>query len=220
MRPSRLLYIAVMTMGGPLAAQGLTDQELLERFEQQRDAIRAAENGELGGTRGLELIPVEDLTTTPDVAGVQDGATAPEAEPDTLASPAEQPAAPESESSSTVVYASLPEVSRIDILVTFPFDSASLEDEELPKLDQLCNVMGPSDIALFRIVGHTDAAGSDEYNERLSLLRAQEVRRYFVETCGMEADRLEAVGMGERFLADPEDPRSSENRRVEFQALS
>jgi hypothetical protein len=28
------------------------------------------------------------------------------------------------------------------------------------------------------------------------------------------------MGLGERFLADPEDPTAAENRRVEFQALS
>jgi OOP family OmpA-OmpF porin len=80
--------------------------------------------------------------------------------------------------------------------------------------------MKTADIQLFRIIGHTDASGSDDYNERLSRLRAEEVQRFFVNDCGIEASRLEAVGLGERFLLENVDPNSDQNRRVEFQALS
>jgi flagellar motor protein MotB len=31
---------------------------------------------------------------------------------------------------------------------------------------------------------------------------------------------MEALGVGERFLFDPSDPKADANRRVEFQALS
>src|SRR5690606_11663523 len=107
-----------------------------------------------------------------------------------------------------------------NVHISFAFDSAALADDQKPQLVQLCNVMKGSDIQLFRIVGHTDAAGSDAYNEKLSMLRAQEVQRYFVNDCGIDKARLEAIGLGERFLANEADPRSGENRRVEFQALS
>ena len=35
-------------------------------------------------------------------------------------------------------------------------------------LDRLCRVMKRTDIALFRIIGHTDAVGADDYNRKLS----------------------------------------------------
>jgi outer membrane protein OmpA-like peptidoglycan-associated protein len=108
----------------------------------------------------------------------------------------------------------------VNIRIEFAFDSAALDDAQKPKLQKLCNVMQSSDINLFRIIGHTDASGTADYNERLSRLRAEEVQRFFVNDCGIDPGRLEAVGLGKRFLLDNVDPRSEQNRRVEFQALS
>ena len=115
---------------------------------------------------------------------------------------------------------SFEDIGEINFRITFDFDSAALRDDQEPKLGTLCQVMRTADISLFRIVGHTDAVGTAEYNERLSQLRAEEVRRHLVDDCGIAAERLQAVGVGEQRLADPQDPGSDENRRVEFQALS
>ena len=100
-----------------------------------------------------------------------------------------------------------------------PSNSAALSADQWPKLDQLCRVIKASDIGKFRVVGHTDGSGPDEYNERLSVLRAEEVQRHLVNECGVVPGRLEAVGMGERFLFNKQNPEADENRRVEFQAL-
>lgn len=108
---------------------------------------------------------------------------------------------------------------QVNIQVSFDFDSASLRADQKPKLATLCQVMKTADVGLFRIVGHTDASGSDNYNERLSLLRAQEVKRFLVSDCGIAETRLEAIGVGEQFLFDKDDPNADANRRVEFQAL-
>lgn len=93
--------------------------------------------------------------------------------------------------------------------IHFAFDSAVLAADQTPLLAQLCTVMKASDIRLFQIVGHTDAAGSEAYNQQLSLLRAEEVRRYLTGPCGIAPERLRAVGMGERFLADKKDPAAA-----------
>ena len=74
-------------------------------------------------------------------------------------------------------------------------------------------------VARFQIIGHSDASGPEAYNLSLSLLRAAEVRRHLVATCGLPAERLEAIGVGEGFPIDTADPRADANRRVEFQAL-
>ncbi len=109
---------------------------------------------------------------------------------------------------------------QVNIAIRFAFDSASIAPDQRPALERMCSAMRQSDVGLFRIVGHTDAKGSDSYNETLSKLRAEEVRRWLVQDCGITASRLEALGMGKRFLANPADPAAAENRRVEFQALS
>ncbi len=119
-----------------------------------------------------------------------------------------------------VVYSEIEKDEQVNIRITFDFDSSVLRADEKPKLATLCEAMKVVDVELFRIVGHTDASGSDSYNEKLSLLRAEEVKRHLVNDCGIEPARLEAVGMGKRFLFNAEDPRADENRRVEFQALS
>lgn len=109
---------------------------------------------------------------------------------------------------------------QVNIRIAFEFDSAALSQGEQAKLDTLCTVIQNSDIPLFRIIGHTDSSGADDYNQRLSQLRAEEVQRHLVNNCGISADRLEATGVGEAFPFDPSDPRADVNRRVEFQVGS
>lgn len=117
-------------------------------------------------------------------------------------------------------YVQLAPEEQVSIQISFDFDSSALRSDQKPKLATLCQVMSASDIGVFRIVGHTDASGSASYNERLSLLRATEVKRFMVTECGIAETRLEAVGVGEGFLLDSNDPNADSNRRVEFQALS
>ncbi|MEX5729126.1 OOP family OmpA-OmpF porin [Rhodovulum iodosum] len=225
----KVLSIALVALlaGLPAAAQEMTDEELLELFETQRDTFRKAQESGMGRTRGLTLITVDDVevsTEAPamaapgeETAEAGDVTVTTEA-PSTGTRPPElKPLVPEA---TPVVFGELDRELQVNVRVQFAFDSAALSAEQKPKLDQLCRVMKASDIATFRIVGHTDASGSDAYNQRLSVLRAQEVQRYFINECGIAATRLEAVGMGERFLYNEDEPRAGENRRVEFQALS
>jgi len=107
----------------------------------------------------------------------------------------------------------------VNVRISFDFDSAALREDQKPKLATLCGVMKSVDVKLFQIIGHTDSAGSAEYNENLSKLRAEEVKRHLVNDCGIDAARLEAIGVGESAPVNAADPRSDENRRVEFQAL-
>ncbi|MCX7888235.1 MAG: OmpA family protein [Rhodobacteraceae bacterium] len=108
----------------------------------------------------------------------------------------------------------------IDVNIRFGYDSAALTPDQMPRLAQMCRVMLKSSVNMFEISGHTDAAGPEDYNSRLSLQRAQEVARYMVNDCGIDPARIRTVGKGEAVLKNPADPRGAENRRVEFQALS
>ena len=116
-------------------------------------------------------------------------------------------------------YSAVARDDQVNVQIAFDFDSAALRDDQKPKLDTLCQVMRSIDVAVFQIIGHTDSSGTAQYNQRLSLLRAQEVKRHLVNTCGLDANRLEAIGMGESVPFDAANPRADVNRRVEFQAL-
>ena len=108
---------------------------------------------------------------------------------------------------------------QVNIQISFDFDSASLREDQKPKLAALCTALKSAGGSLYQIAGHTDSSGSAAYNQRLSLLRAQEVKRYLVGDCGIQDTRLEAIGVGESKPFDPSNPRADVNRRVEVQAL-
>lgn len=145
-------------------------------------------------TRGLVLTPVEG-TEDPAVEGTTEVVVDP-------------------------AYTEVAADAQINFQISFEFDSAALRDSEKVKLTTLCAALNASQIPLFRIVGHTDAKGSESYNQGLSLLRAEEVRRFLVNDCQVDAARLEATGVGEAYPFDTADPNAEANRRVEFQVAS
>lgn len=224
--PCASIAALALALGTSLSAQDFTDAQLLQRFETQREAFRQAELNDLGQTRGLRLITVEDaaatsgtkLSASPDSGlqplvppGAQDSAISPRSEG--------PQAATATETDGPLVFGALDPAFQVNLQIEFAFDSAVIDATQLPKLEQMCRVMKDSDIQLFRVVGHTDAAGSEAYNKQLSILRSREVARYIVNDCGLSPTRIETVGLGEQFLANPAEPRAGENRRVEFQAL-
>lgn len=105
---------------------------------------------------------------------------------------------------------------RVDIRVHFDTNSAELSESEKATLSILGLALESSRLAPFSfdIVGHTDAAGPGAYNLKLSRLRAHAVRNYLVSESHVDPDRLQASGVGESELADPNHPRSAVNRRV------
>jgi OmpA-OmpF porin, OOP family len=107
--------------------------------------------------------------------------------------------------------------------IQFAFNSAEL----LPASSQSLNVLGRalSDPTLggycFRIEGHADSIGSNGYNQRLSLQRAQAVARYLVSHFAIESNQLEILGLGEeRPIADNStEGGRNRNRRVQIVTL-
>jgi outer membrane protein OmpA-like peptidoglycan-associated protein len=199
--------LASPVLAAPADATNATAAELQALFQRQK-------------SRGLKLAPGTGLAAAPTGVAVATGATAVAAAPATAAPGTTVAPAADAPVLVPVAYAELDEADQVNIRIAFDFDSAVLRESEKGKLAQLCLAIQAVDIPVFRIVGHTDAAGTDDYNDRLSLLRAEEVKRHLVTDCGIAPERLEAVGVGKRYLSDPDDPRGEVNRRVEFQALS
>lgn len=207
--------------GAVADAQGMTDAELVQRFRAQMQSIKAAENPgtgdqSMGATRGLVLVaPGDEPAAEVKVETAPAGGVTLAPVPDATGT-----AAAGSEAAPTLTHWELPKNEQVNVQVTFAFDSSALDDAQKPKLAQICEVLGAAGVNLLRIVGHTDASGPWTYNQKLSELRAQEVMRFFVDSCGIPADKLQAVGVGEQFPFDDKNPRAGVNRRVEFQAIS
>lgn len=70
------------------------------------------------------------------------------------------------------------------------------------------------------ISGHTDSYGPDEYNQNLSMRRAEAVRNILIKG-GADANRITAVGHGEVMPMDTNDTMEGRrlNRRIEFRIL-
>lgn len=101
--------------------------------------------------------------------------------------------------------------------VQFSFDSARILPSATAQLDAVAEgikLAGPD--AGVVIEGHTDAAGSHEYNIMLSLRRAMAVKRYLVRAHGIAAENLKVVGVGKSAPLNRANPNAPENRRVEF----
>ena len=80
--------------------------------------------------------------------------------------------------------------------IFYDFDKATLRPESQTALDELVKLLNENPHVTIELSAHTDNRGSDEYNERLSQQRAQNVVSYLIQH-GIAADRLTPKGYGE-----------------------
>ena len=78
----------------------------------------------------------------------------------------------------------------------FDFDQSTLKPQGKAALDQLLSQLTGMDLEVIVTVGHTDAVGSDAYNQKLSQRRAEAVKAYLVAQ-GVETSRVYTEGKGE-----------------------
>lgn len=101
--------------------------------------------------------------------------------------------------------------------IHFAYNRYDIEESSMPELDYLVNLMKARPTLRIKIEGHTDDAGDDVYNLRLSRLRAESVKLYMVRK-GIASDRLFTIGYGESkpTAANDDDEGRRLNRRTEF----
>ena len=104
--------------------------------------------------------------------------------------------------------------------VNFEFDKSRLTQNAKIILDGVADELVANPQIKIELSGHTDAKGSDEYNQKLSESRARSVLQYLSEK-GVASDRMTAAGYGEsKPIADNETDEGRElNRRVELRVV-
>ncbi|WP_077037237.1 outer membrane protein OmpA [Pelomonas sp. KK5] len=102
----------------------------------------------------------------------------------------------------------------------FDFDKAVLKPEGIAKLDDLVAKTGGIALEVIIAVGHTDSVGTDAYNQKLSVRRAEAVKAYLVSK-GVEKNRVYTEGKGEKQpVADNKTAEGrAKNRRVEIEVV-
>lgn len=102
----------------------------------------------------------------------------------------------------------------------FDFDKATLKPAGKAKLDDLVGKVKGINLEVIIAVGHTDSVGSDVYNQKLSVKRAESVKAYLVSK-GIEKNRIYTEGKGEKQpVADNKTNEGrAKNRRVEIEVV-
>ncbi len=85
-----------------------------------------------------------------------------------------------------------------------------------PEVKKVADFLSKYDDVVVDIEGHTDAQGSDQYNQALSQRRADSVKKELVTRYNIAANRVKAVGYGEAKPVASNDNASgrAQNRRV------
>jgi outer membrane protein OmpA-like peptidoglycan-associated protein len=94
--------------------------------------------------------------------------------------------------------------------VLFDFDSAVLKPGAYAEIDRVSSVLTQYPQTAVRVEGHTDASGSEAYNQKLSERRSLAVKNALIQR-GVHPARIQALGFGE---AMPVSSAAALNRRV------
>lgn len=202
-------FIAAIVLGGSLlvadhsAAQ--TDAATLSLIEKLKPST---------ATRGIRL-----PSSTPAAPAPAAAATSAPAPAGTIVTPIE-PARPAAATAAAAAPAAAADAPSVSITVTFPTGSAELTPEARRALAPLGRALSSADLApyRFRIEGHTDTVGNPASNRLLSERRAAAVRDYLSASFGVDAARLESIGLGDTMPEVTTPPQTAEvrNRRVKI----
>ena len=152
------------------------------------------------------------IVEAPKVAPAPAPAPAPKAAPAPAPKPAAKPAPPPQPPAATkVTYAA-------DSF--FDFDKSVLKKDGKAKLDDLVQKVKAINLEVIIAVGHTDSIGTDAYNQKLSVRRAEAVKAYLISK-GIDKNRIYTEGKGEsQPVADNRTKEGrAKNRRVEVEVV-
>jgi outer membrane protein OmpA-like peptidoglycan-associated protein len=108
----------------------------------------------------------------------------------------------------------------LSMQIIFEYNSAELTEASKAQLKPVGEALASSALnnLSFEVEGHTDAVGSDAFNNKLSAERAIAVKNFLVSNFGVSASQVKTRGKGKIGLLDPSHPESEVNRRVRIVA--
>jgi OOP family OmpA-OmpF porin len=180
-------------------------------------------SGELVWKNGTNEYCWRDAFWTPATAAKGcDGALAPAPAPAPVAAPAAPRATPPAPAPAPAPAPQPPAATKVTYAADafFDFDKAVLKPEGKAKLDDLVGKVKDINLEVIIAVGHTDSVGTDAYNQKLSVRRAEAVKAYLVSK-GIEKNRVYTEGKGEKQpVADNKTSEGrAKNRRVEIEVV-
>ncbi len=106
---------------------------------------------------------------------------------------------------------------KIDLEIQFDYNSADISTASMPSVQALGKALANPSLkgSTFVVAGHTDAIGSEAYNQDLSERRADTIKRYLTDKYGINGTDLVTVGYGKSKPRDPNAPMDPINRRVQ-----
>ena len=106
---------------------------------------------------------------------------------------------------------------KIDLEIQFDYNSAEISKTSVASVQALGKALSDPSLkgSTFVVAGHTDAVGSDPFNQDLSERRADTIKRYLVEKYGINGTDLVTVGYGKTKLKDTANGADPINRRVQ-----
>lgn len=112
----------------------------------------------------------------------------------------------------------LNQLAQITVQIQFALNSPIIRPESYATLGSIADAMHHPMLwnYKFLVVGNTDATGTREHNLRLSQERADAIAQALVTLFRIAPNRLEAVGLGQEALQEPQHPDSPINRRVQI----
>jgi type IX secretion system PorP/SprF family membrane protein len=108
-------------------------------------------------------------------------------------------------------------IDKVTLHFNFEFNSIDLDGESLQYLNDLSVALLENERLRIRLIGHTDNTGSAQFNQRLSLHRANAVKDHLGKK-GIDPDRIRTEGKGltEPLNGNRTEEEKAKNRRVEL----
>ena len=158
-----------------------------------------------------EPAPAPAPAPAPEPAPVEAAAEAPAPAPAPAPVPAPAPAAAAAPTSEKVTF---------EADTFFDFDKSTLKPEGKAKLEDLVSKLIGTDIEVVVATGHTDSVGTEAYNLKLSMRRANAVKAFLVSK-GIPADRVFTEGKGESkpVASNKTSEGRAKNRRVDVEVV-